>query len=242
MWVFALAAVFAAAPAGPSVHFEQTTVVSHGGAPGPPLLSRVWMSGPHLRFEPAEAGGGQALILRLDEGRGWRLEPERRAAVRLDLPALRAGAHLDSSTAAELMGAGPGARIRAVAREGRRTIAGRRCTVWRLTAGPTRMEVCLAESVPVGLDAFADLLHWSGADDSYGAILDRLRELRGFPMETRSVVTIMGEPHETLATVTKVVVGPVDAGLFRPPAGWTEEDDVLSEEDELEDGGDGGGR
>jgi hypothetical protein len=139
---------------------------------------------------------------------------------------------MDSSTAADLMGAGADSRVRAVERPGSRTIAGRRCTVWRLRAGTTRMEVCLAASVPAGIDAFADLLHWSGADASLGPLLEKLRELRGFPLETRSRVTIVGEPHETLSTVTKVTVGAVAPGLFAPPPGWMEEPDAEEDPDD----------
>jgi hypothetical protein len=229
--VFAFAAAGAAAASAPrSVHFVQTTSVLEAGRPaGPGIVSRVWVSGPRLRLEPGAVADGRALILRLDQGRGWRLDPERKVAVALDLESLRAQAHLDASAAADLMGAGEDASVRAVARSGVRTVAGRRCSVWRLSAATTTMEVCLAASVPVGMDAFADLLQWTGADASLGPLLDRLRELRGFPLETRSRVTILGEPHETLSTVTKVVVGPVDAALFAPPAGWRELGDDADE-------------
>jgi hypothetical protein len=230
MVLSALALLLAATASG--VQFQQSTVVIEGGRVGPPAVSRVWVAGPHIRMEPGAVADGRALILRLDENRGWRLEPERKVAVVLDLDRLRARANMDSSTAADLMGAGADSRVRAVERPGPRTIAGRRCTVWRLSAGTTRMEVCLAASVPAGVDAFADLLHWSGADASLGPLLEKLRELRGFPMETRSRVTIVGEPHETLSTVTKVAVGAVDPGLFAPPPGWAEEPDAEDDPDD----------
>jgi len=228
-----LLALLLAAAAPRAVHFEQTTSVIEAGRPaGPGIVSRVWVSGPRLRLEPGAIADGRALILRLDQGRGWRLDPQRKVAVVLDLETLRARAHMDSSAAADLMGAGGDAPVRAVSRPGLRTIAGRRCSVWRLSAATTTMEVCLAPSVPVGVEAFADLLHWSGADASLAPLLDRLRELRGFPLETRSRVTILGEPHETLSTVTKLVVGPVDSRLFAPPAGWSEEPDAADGEGE----------
>ena len=53
-----------------------------------------------------------------------------------------------------------------------------------------------------------------------------VRKLPGFPMETRSQVTVLGEVHETRATVTRVETGPQPAGLFEVPPGY----DLISEE------------
>jgi hypothetical protein len=47
-----------------------------------------------------------------------------------------------------------------------------------------------------------------------------VRELPGFPLETRTRVSVLGETQETVATVTKVQVGPQPAALFEVPAGW----------------------
>src|SRR5688500_19606119 len=77
--------VLTAAAPPPDVFFEQTTVpLSAGRRAGPGVVSRVWASGRRLRME-AVGGGGGALILRLDEGRAWRLDAPRRTAVALDV-------------------------------------------------------------------------------------------------------------------------------------------------------------
>jgi len=47
-----------------------------------------------------------------------------------------------------------------------------------------------------------------------------IRELPGFPLETRTRVSVLGESQETLSTVTKILVGPQPAELFEVPAGW----------------------
>jgi hypothetical protein len=47
-----------------------------------------------------------------------------------------------------------------------------------------------------------------------------VRELPGFPLETRTRVSVLGETQETIATVTAISVGPQPAELFEVPAGW----------------------
>ena len=47
-----------------------------------------------------------------------------------------------------------------------------------------------------------------------------IRELPGFPLETRTRVSVLGETQETIATVTAIRVGPQPAELFEVPAGW----------------------
>src|SRR5689334_12653122 len=103
-----LAALLAlAAPAGPDIYFEQTTVVFEGGRPaGPGVVSRVWYAGRRLRMEPGGVVDGPALILRIDQGKAYRLEPATRRAVIVDLERLRARAQMDTALAGDLMGAG----------------------------------------------------------------------------------------------------------------------------------------
>ena len=120
---------------------------------------------------------------------------------------------------ADLMGVSEEGTAR-VAELGERTIAGHACEGYRIAAGSTVMEVYVAPDIPVGVEAFADFLEWSGAGNSMAAILTELRKLRGFPMETRSRVTVLDQVHETVSTVGRVRVGPHPAGLFEPPAGY----------------------
>jgi hypothetical protein len=75
-------------------------------------------------------------------------------------------------------------------------------------------------ALPVGIETFAGFLEWSGAADSLGPFLDEIRRLPGFPLQSRSRVTVLGEARETLATVTRVKAGPHAAGVFDPPAGY----------------------
>jgi hypothetical protein len=227
--VFALV-LSATEPSG--LYFEQTTVVRpvgavagsspgvggpFGGSPG--VRSRVWHAGRRLRLEAGDAAGGPALVLRLDEGRVFRLDPEEKVAVELDASRLRARSHEDASVAASLMGGGDDA-LRASPLEGSRTIAGHRCRGFRLRGRQTSLDVWVAEDVPAGPGVFADFLEWSGAAQALGGLVAAIRELPGFPLETRTRVSVLGETQETIATVTAIHVGPQPAELFEVPAGW----------------------
>jgi hypothetical protein len=79
------------------------------------------------------------------------------------------------------------------------------------------------------MDTFAGFLEWSGAADSLGPFLDEIRRLPGFPLQSRSRITVMGKVHETVATVTRVKAGPHAASLFEPPAGYRMVDEEEAE-------------
>jgi hypothetical protein len=207
----------AAEPAG--LYFEQTTVVRPKGAvAGPGVRSRVWHSGRRLRLEAGDAAGGPALLLRLDEGRVFRLDPEAKVAVELDASRLRTRSHHDSSVAATLLGGED--TLRQAPLEGIRTIAGHRCHGFRLRGPQASLDIWVAEDVAARPSVFADFLEWSGATQSLGGLLAALRELPGFPLETRTRVSVLGEMQETIATVTAIQVGPQPAERFEVPAGW----------------------
>jgi hypothetical protein len=110
--------------------------------------------------------------------------------------------------------------LRAAPIEGRRTIAGHPCRGFRLRSRQASVEVWVAEDLPVGPGVFADLLEWSGAAQALEGLVAAVRELPGFPLETRTLVSILGDTQETVATVTSIRVGPQPPSLFEVPAGW----------------------
>ena len=221
MWhaAAALLALLAPPPAA-GVYFEQTVVSSVAGrAGGPGVSSRVWHGGGgRMRMEAGGAGEGPALILRLREGKAWRLDPERKTATALDVERLRERSRLDLGLAGQLMGGEEAPRLEEL--PGTRVIAGYRCHGYSLRAGAAVIELFLTRDLPLGIDAFADFLEWSGASETMAPLLREVRTLRGFPLQTRSRVDVLGEVHETVSTVTRVVVGPQRAALFEPPAGY----------------------
>ena len=221
----ALFALVLSAPEPAGLYFEQTTVVRPAGkaAEGPGVRSRVWHAGKRLRLEAGDVPGGPALVLRLDEGRVLRLDPEAKVAVELDPSRLRARSHEDASLAASLMGSEDALRTTPI--EGRRTIAGHPCRGFRLRGRQTSVDVWVAEDVPAGPGVFADFLEWSGAAQALSGLVAAVRELPGFPLETRTRVSVVGETQETIATVTAIRVGPQPAEQFEVPAGWRVEHD-----------------
>lgn len=220
--VAAVAGSAAAATPGPSkdVYFEQTTVAYAGGRPsGPGVVSRVWHGGQRLRMEAGDVAPAPALILRLDQGKAYRVDPAQKRATVLDANRLRTRGQMDSAMAGELMGA-DNARVVTTPLPGERTLAGYKCRGFRISGGTTVMDLWVTSALPVGMDAFAGFLEWSGAADSLGPFLGEIQRLPGFPLQSRSRVTVMGETHETVATVTRVKVGAHAADLFEPPAGY----------------------
>jgi hypothetical protein len=212
------------AKAPPQVYFEQTTTTSVAGeAPGPGVRSRVWYAAQRMRMEAGGAGEGVALILRLDQGLAYRIDPARKEAVRLDLAALRTRVREDSAAAGMLMGGDASFRVSAL--PGTRRIAGFDCQGYRLRAGSTTMDVQVAPGAPARVDAFAEFLSWSGVGDAAPGLVEAIRALPGFPLETRSRVAVLDEVRETVSTITVVRVGPVEPARYDPPPGYRILDD-----------------
>ena len=214
----------AQAPASPEtqaagLYFEQTTiVVPPGGTAGSGVKSRVWHSARRMRLEAGDAPDGPALVLRLDEGRALRLDPEAKVAFEIDPAGLRARSHQDASVAASLMGSED--TLRTTPLPGRRTIAGHVCRGFRLKSRAASVELWVAADLPKGATVFAEFLEWSGAAQALPGLVAAIRELPGFPLETRARVSVLGETQETVSTVTKIRVGPQAASLFEVPGGW----------------------
>lgn len=209
----------AAAPA--DVYYEQSTVVrTDGMTEGPGVVSRVWYAGKRMRLEAADVPGGPALILRLDLGKAWRLDPERKLATEVDAARLRSRSQVDAALAGDLMGGSEEGRVRTAPLRNPRTIAGHACRGFRLTGPSVVMDLYLTQDLGIGIEAFTDFIEWSGAGQSMGALLAEVRKLRGFPLETRSRVTVLDRLQETVSTITRVQVGPQPRALFEVPAGY----------------------
>jgi uncharacterized protein DUF4412 len=211
----------AATPAPPEVYFEQSTVVrTDGVVQGAGVASRVWYAGSRMRLEAGDAPGGPALVLRLDLGKAWRLDPEKKVATEIDGARLRARSQMDASLAGDLMGGIEEGGVRTAPLKTPRTIAGHACRGFRITGPSVVMDLYVADDLPIGVDAFTDFVEWSGAAQSMGGILAEVRKLPGFPLLTRSRVTVLDRVHETVSTITKVQVGPQPRALFEVPPGY----------------------
>lgn len=227
---FLAAVLLAGATPAPDrgVYFEQTTVTYSVGKPaGPGVVARVWCVGKRMRLEPGEGQGGPAFILRLDRGAAYRIEPSERTVVAIDMARLRARSQMDLSMAGDLMGTDAEVAARTRPLGANRIIAGFACEGFRVTTGSTVMDLYVTRSLGIGIDRFADFLDWAGAGQALGGLMTEIRRLPGFPLETRSRVTVMGEVQETRSTVTRIEVGPQPDSLFEPPNGYR----VVEDED-----------
>ena len=217
----AMLAACAVAPVqAADVYYEQVTVTSTGqAAPGPGVKSRVWHAGRKMRLQVGDAATGPALILRLDEGRAIRLDPARSTATLVDVERLRAQSRLDLAVAGDLLGASEDGALRTSSLPGMKKIASYSCRGVRISgpASAASLDLYLTTELPIGIETFTDFLEWSGASTSLGAVMDEVRRLRGFPLETRARVTIHGDPVVSVSTVTSVKVGPVAPALFEVP-------------------------
>ena len=219
-----------AAPVVRGLYFEQTTLVREPGTTAAPgVRSRVWCTGSRMRLEAADAPAGPALVLRLDEGRVLRLDPEARLATELDSARLRSRSQSDAALAAGLLTT-PGAELRTRPLEAQRTIAGRLCRGFRISGSTAVVEVWVAEGLPIGPELFAAFLDWSGAAQVLSGYLDAVRALPGFPLETRLRVSVLGTPQETISTITALRVLAIPAERFEVPPGWRTVKERSSEE------------
>jgi hypothetical protein len=204
--------------ASSGLYFEQTTrVVPQDGTVASGVRSRVWHAARRMRLEAGDEPGGPALVLRLDEGRALRLDPETKVATEIDTRALRARSHQDASVASTLIGGEDELRTTPLA--GTRTIAGHACSGFRLKSRAASVELWVAADLPRAA-VFADFLEWSGAAQALPGLVAAIRELPGFPLETRTRVSVLGESQETVSTVTKIRLGPQPPELFDVPAGF----------------------
>jgi hypothetical protein len=215
--VLALAAL-SPVPPSPEVYFEQTTVTFTDGQPtGPGVLSRIWFAGQKMRLEAGALLPSPAFILRLDRGRAFRLDPAEKVVLSVSLDDLRSRSQMDLSTAGDLMGGTAEGSARTKPLPGTKMVAGQICRGFRIRSNTAIMDIYVTTALPIGVDAFADFLDWSGANQSLGGFIGEIRNLTGFPMETRSRVSVLGHVQETASTVTKVRLGRLDPSLFEPP-------------------------
>jgi hypothetical protein len=222
------AALAASAPRPAELYYEQSVSMSRDGAETSRASSRVYWAGRRMRLETGDA----VVLLQLDTGRAYRLLAGEKLAVELDTTRLRARSQLDLATASDALDAGEDANVRTTRLAQTRTIAGHVCRGYRIRSGSAVLEVYLSPKLPVGMDAFGEFLEWSGASQSLPGLLGALRELPGFPLETRARVTSDGHVYDTVSTVTRLTVGPQPRALFELPAGYRVESEGGEEEEE----------
>jgi hypothetical protein len=216
-------------PKAPQVVFEQTATTTVNGKSPATVKSRVSWAGRKVRLESGDAFEPLVLLLDLDEQRAYRLDVAARTAVMLDLDALRSRSHIGFALAGDALNAAEPESFRTQPLSGERTVAGQLCHGYRIRNGQTQLDVWVSDQLPIGMDAFAEFLEWSGADQSLAGLVPEVRQLEGFPLETRSRTVVDGRVYETRAVVTSVKVGPLDPALFEVPPAFKLESEPAAE-------------
>jgi hypothetical protein len=208
-----------AGPPPPALFYEQTTQTTVDGRTADPSgRVRVWFAGAKLRMEHLGAGGKTeaVLIVRLDRGKAYRLDPAAKTTWESDLDREQAESQMELGLAGDVVGSG----VRTARLRGTRQIAGYVCQGYRLSSEAGYMELWLSEMAPARLESFAGFFEWLGVDQSLEPIMEAVKRLPGFPLETRSRMNVAGRVVETRSTILTLRAEPADAGLFEPTPGY----------------------
>ncbi len=218
LWL-ALAGAAPQAVAASHVSFDQETETLVDGRPTGSLVhSRAFIADRRMRVERADskAEPSPTLIVRLDQGRAWRIDPAGRVAWEVDLAREQTRSQVEMGVVGDLIGE----RLQAAPLPRSRRIAGYDCRGYRLKTAAGAIEVWMTTALPVDAESFSALLEWLGAEQAMGGYLDALRRLTGFPLETRARLDVAGRVVETRSTVTRVKIEALADSLFEPPAGY----------------------
>jgi len=225
--VLLAATLLAAPPKTVQVYYEQSVRMTKDQKLTTSVSSRVYWSGRRMRLETGDA----IVLLQLDQGRAFRLLSAEKVAVELNTEGLRARAQEDLASASLAIDAGEDSNLRAVPLRTPKTIAGYACAGYRIKAGDSIVDVYVPRQVPIGMSSFTEFLEWSGASQSLPGLLQALRRLPGFPMETRARVSMDDHLYETVSTITRLKLEAQPAALFEPPAAYRVEAEQAEEEE-----------
>jgi Domain of unknown function (DUF4412) len=119
---------------------------------------------------------------------------------------------------------------------GGRTIAGYSCENWIVTMGKMMtMEHCVSSEIsvpPAMFDAMKRMMSSMAAAGpaakGMNGMWDKFKEMKGFPLATKTTMNIMGRSDTTLKEATEVKKGPVPAAVFDIPAGYKKVDSPMA--------------
>jgi Domain of unknown function (DUF4412) len=110
---------------------------------------------------------------------------------------------------------------------GGRTIAGYPCQNWIVTMGQMMtMEHCVSSEIAIPPGTFEAMKRFTAsmaagpAAKSMIGMWDKFKEMKGFPLATKTTMSIMGRSDVSTKEVTDVKKGPVPASAFEVPADY----------------------
>jgi len=121
-----------------------------------------------------------------------------------------------------------------------RKIAGYNCDNWTMTMGSiSRTEQCLTTELQFPAEAWntyrdfaQSMLQSLGSmagpmAKGMGQIAEKMKEMKGFPLASATVVSVMGHSTTTTSEVTDIKKGPIPASAWEIPAGYTKVDNPM---------------
>ncbi len=113
-----------------------------------------------------------------------------------------------------------------VEEQGKDTVAGRKCRVYKISVGKLEMELAndTTLTMPVPAEAYARFGKLRGAamgSGAYKRLYEEMSKIKGVPLRTRSTFPLIGE---MVTEAIEVKEGPVPASVFALPEGYKVED------------------
>jgi hypothetical protein len=217
----------AAALAAPALATDLTIVSTVTAGKGKSTTSTQYLSEDKVRTSDAESdiivdyATGSMTFVEHKKKRYWTTTPQEMAAQFQEMAAM-----LEANPIMKRMfGDASQAEVEKLGTE--RTIAGHRCTDYRVTLGQAyRFEICAAADVeaPISYHAarrmsYAMLGPMAGKLNS---LLDEMQKIGGMPLRTQFSMSLMGQSVETVTEATEVKEGTLSADTFQVDPSYQE--------------------
>jgi hypothetical protein len=119
---------------------------------------------------------------------------------------------------------------------GGRTVAGYACENWIVSMGTmVRNEQCITTELAFptpAYDAMKSLSAGFGASNpmakAMGPMMEKFKEMKGFPVYSSSTTSILGKTTTTVTEVAEVKKGPIPASTWEVPAGYKKVDSPMA--------------
>jgi len=120
---------------------------------------------------------------------------------------------------------------------GGRTIAGYSCENWVVTMGEmSKQETCLTTQLQLPVAAFDAQKSFASSMSamagpmakSSGALWDKFKEMKGFPLASTDTLKFMGKTSTTTTEITEIRKGAIPASAFEIPAGYAKVDSPMA--------------
>lgn len=186
------------------------------GQPTQEMPFKIWVTPDKMRVDQSLAGG-ITIIMRSDLGKIWVIHANR--YMERPLAELQ-----KSAEAASKMLGDANMQIDLKTTGNTRKIGEWNCQEYLLsvTGGmPIALQIWVTPEVKIDSSLYAKMNEAMGANPMMSPILQRMREIPGYPIETVTKVAMGGQVMESTTTVKKISQKKIDPSVFELPTGLT---------------------